>query len=313
MSQSKEGKSTRGNATLLCDYFGISRQGYYAHIDRADEVDILTSSVAVYCQTIRQSLPKAGMRELYDLSKRHFGEKFNIGRDKCYAILRTNGLVQRNRYRPRTTNSNHNYYIYPDLLNVPQKLVAHDLGKLVVADITYVATNNGWAYLSLLTDAATRLIVGWSLQKTLSTDGPMEALQMALNFYKNNGVDLTELIHHSDRGVQYCSNNYVNLLKENNIRISMTQTGDPLHNALAERMNNTIKNGWLIGSENETFKAVRQSIQHGISMYNMVRPHQSLSMKTPAEVSEVNPKELIEQLSLRPIEAYEDFDIHHST
>ena len=122
------------------------------------------------------------MRELYACCVRKFQEKMVIGRDRCYAIFRANGLSQRkSRKRPRTTNSNHNYYIYPDLLNVTPKFVAKEFGAMVVADITYVATHSGWAYLSLLTDASSRAIVGYAFSKTLGTEGPLEALDMAID------------------------------------------------------------------------------------------------------------------------------------
>ncbi len=231
-------------------------------------------------------MPKAGMRELYELCKRKFGEKMTIGRDQCYEIFRQNGLVQRKRKRPRTTNSSHHYFIYPDLLNTTPKLVAHRFGELCVTDITYVATNSGWAYLSLVTDAATRLVVGFCLHPTLATEGPLQAFKMAVEYYQGHGVDLNGLIHHSDRGTQYCCNEYVNLLKSLGIQLSMTQTGDPLHNALAERMNNTVKNGWLFDCEDVTFSEVSSRTAKGIYIYNNVRPHQALGMKTPMEEME---------------------------
>ena len=170
------------------------------------------------------------------------------------AAASSNGLCQRRRKRPRTTNSNHNYFIYPDLLNTSPKLKAVRFGQLCVTDITYVATSSGWAYLSLVTDAAARLIVGWDLHPTLAKAGPLKSIGSAMDFYRQHGVNLSSLIHHSDRGVQYCCNEYVDLLKRNGIRISMTQTGDPLHNALAERMNNTVKNGWLFDTEDKGFE-----------------------------------------------------------
>ena len=162
------------------------------------------------------------MRELYVCCVRYFKEKMVIGRDQCYEIFRSNGLVQRKkRVRPKTTNSNHNYYgnyIYPNLLNTTPKFVASTSGSI---------------------------IVGYSFCPSLTMEGPMKALESAFLFYRENGIDISGLIHHSDRGVQYCSNQYVDTLKAQHISISMTQCGDPLHNALAERMNNTIKNGWL--------------------------------------------------------------------
>ncbi len=207
-----------------------------------------------------------------------------IGRDRCYDIFRSNGLCQRtSRKRPKTTNSNHNYYIY-DLLNVAPKFVATRLGAMVVADITYVNTGQGWAYLSLLTDASSRAIVGYALYKTLETEGPLKALEMAISFYEKYHIDMSTLIHHSDRGVQYCSNKYVERLKEHQINISMTQCGDPLHNALAERMNNTIKNGWLFDCDDESFEQVSKRIEDAVYVYNHVRPHQGINMRTPMEV-----------------------------
>ena len=127
------------------------------------------------------------------------------------------------------------------------------------------------------------MIVGYKLFPTLETAGPMAALEMALEFYKEYGVELSLLIHHSDRGIQYCSNQYVSRLKESGIQISMTQTGDPLHNALAERMNNTIKNGWLFECGDKPFEKVEELVAKAVDVYNNIRLHQALGMKTPAK------------------------------
>ena len=198
------------------------------------------------------------MRELYVCCVRYFKEKMVIGRDQCYEIFRSNGLVQRKkRVRPKTTNSNHNYYIYPDLLNTTPKFVASTSGSI---------------------------IVGYSFCPSLTTEGPMKALESAFLFYRENGIDISGLIHHSDRGVQYCSNQYVDTLKAQHISISMTQCGDPLHNALAERMNNTIKNGWLFDCGKETFNQVEERIKQAVYTYNNIRPHQALKMRTPMEI-----------------------------
>lgn len=228
-------------------------------------------------------MPKIGMLKLYELCRSKLGEKFTIGRDQCLELFRSNGLIQRKRKRPRTTFSNHNYRIYNDLLNTTPKLRPTRFGELCVVDITYVATSSGWAYLSLVTDAATRMITGWSLQSTLAKDGPMQAMEQTIALYCHKNVDLSELIHHSDRGSQYCCNEYVALLKGHGISISMTQTGDPLHNALAERMNNTVKNEWLFDTNGETIDQVRKRIVKAISLYNEVRPHQALGMRTPLD------------------------------
>lgn len=155
---------------------------------------------------------------------------------------------------------------------------------MIVADITYVSTRDGWAYLSLITDAASRVIVGYALYKTLETEGPLQALEMAMSFYSRHNIDTSNLIHHSDRGIQYCSNKYVDKLKEHQISISMTQCGDPLHNALAERINNTIKNGWLFDCADESFEQISKRVEEAVYVYNYIRPHQGINMRTPMEV-----------------------------
>ena len=292
MSQNQEeNTSARRNVSFLCDYLGISRQGYYKYINQEKEEEILGASIVLYATELRKDLPKAGMRELYELCRRKFQYKFSIGRDQCYNLFRSNGLCQRYRKRPRTTISNHNYFIFDDLLNTTPKLKPTHFGQLCVADITYVATQHGWAYLSLVTDAASRVIVGWQLHPTLSKDGPIEAMKKAIDFYRVNHVNLTGLIHHSDRGTQYCCNEYIALLEDLGIRASMTQTGDPLHNALAERINNTVKNGWLFETQEKSFEEVKQLVQKAVDIYNRVRPHQSLEMRTPLEEM----KRLLEQ------------------
>ena len=285
MSQSSSTIRKHGCIKFLCDYFGITRQGYYKHVNRHLEIDVLTTSIVLYAHELLTMMPKAGMRELYACCVRKFGKKMVIGRDRCYDIFRANGLYQRTRRkRPRTTHSNHNYYIYPDLLNVTPKFVAQSSGCMIVADITYVSTHDGWAYLSLITDAASRAIVGYALYRTLETEGPLQALEMAMSFYSQHNIDTSKLIHHSDRGIQYCSNKYVDKLKEHQISISMTQCGDPLHNALAERMNNTIKNGWLFDCADESFEQVNKRIEEAVYAYNYIRPHQGINMSTPMEV-----------------------------
>ena len=271
----------------LCRLLGISRWGYYKHVEKDSEESILITSVVLYCHHIRSpdNLPKAGCRELLELCRQYFGVKFTFGRDRFYDVLRSNGLMLRKkRCKPRTTDSRHNNRIYPDLVNTTPKLVARRAGHLVVADITYVYCSDGFGYLSLLTDAYSRYIVGWCFRETLGTDGPAQALAMAMGCYADFGIDISGLIHHSDRGVQYTSQEYVGMLHKIKVQISMTQKGDPLHNALAERMNNTVKNSWLFNNGELDFIAAGVSIANSIRMYNTARPHQALGMKTPYEM-----------------------------
>ncbi|MGL5014892.1 MAG: IS3 family transposase [Bacteroidales bacterium] len=250
--------------STLCKLFGFSRQGYYKHRELEDNNNVLISSIVLFCCHFRESenLPKAGCRELFELCKEYLGEHFTLGRDSFFRVLRENDLMLRKaRYRPRTTNSNHNYHIYPDLLNTTPKLKVTRNGELIVGDITYIRLkDNEFAYLSILTDAYSRAIVRYCLCDTLKTIGPLEGVNQALIFYGKHKVDINGLIHHSDRGIQYTSNEYTKLLLERNIRISMTQSGDPLHNALAERMNNTLKNSWMFDNSELTLGQARIAI-----------------------------------------------------
>lgn len=258
----------------------------------------------MYCRWVRSEhrLPKAGCRELLVLCREYFGEKFNIGRDRFYDVLRSNGMMlKRKAYRVRTTFSHHHFRIYEDLLNTTPKFLATACGQMAVADITYIRYRDGFLYLSLLTDSYSRYIIGWCLKKTLETEGPLEALKMGLGFYQSQRINTESLIHHSDRGIQYASNCYTSLLKTNGIRISMTQCGDPLHNALAERMNNTLKNSWAYAYEAMDYENCLKAVSNAILMYNTARPHSALGMKTPYEVVtgiSANPLQMPSKLKL---------------
>lgn len=219
------------------------------------------------------------------LCQQYFGPKFTLGRDRFCALLRRHGMMLRKRsVRPRTTNSRHRLYKYEDLLNTEPKFVPQRPGELLVADITYVAYQDGFAYLSLLTDAYSRCIVGYCLHPTLEVEGCLNALHQAFAFYDQHQIDTSNMIHHSDRGIQYASKSYTDLLHGRGCRISMTQTGDPLHNALAERMNNTLKNSWHISSSKQSFDQALLSVDRAVRMYNEARPHQALRAKTPMQV-----------------------------
>lgn len=273
--------------TALCGLLGISRNGYYKHTEKESEQCVLITSIVMYCRWVRSEdrLPKAGCRELLVLCREYFGDKFTIGRDRFYDVLRANGMMlKKKQYRVRTTFSRHQYRIYEDLLNTVPKFQATACGQMAVADITYIRCRDGFLYLSLLTDSYSRCIIGWCLNPTLETAGPIDALLMGLEFYRSRHISTKMLIHHSDRGLQYASNFYTALLKENGIRISMTQCGDPLHNALAERMNNTVKNSWPYAYENMGYEECCKAVGNAIHMYNTARPHSSLGMRTPYEV-----------------------------
>jgi len=183
-------------------------------------------------------------------------------------------IVKRRRSQPQTTDSNHWMRKYPDLI---KDIILSRADELWVSDITYIRlTKKKFAYLSLITDAYSRKIVGFCMNIDLSAAGPLAALEMAL---KGRASD-KPLIHHSDRGSQYCGDGYVTLLKSNAINISMTQSGNPKDNAIAERVNGILKQE-LLEDAYSNIKLARCSAEIAIDIYNRMRPHSSVDMMTP--------------------------------
>jgi len=209
-----------------------------------------------------------------------------IGRDRFCRIIDEHNLKVRLRIRkPRTTDSTHGLPTYPDLI---KSYIPTAANQLWVSDITYIAVAGAdyqchFCYLSMILDAYSEEIVGWSVGPTLDTEYPMEALRMAL---KRIDGKVVNLIHHSDRGCQYASREYVNTLRERGIRVSMTQSGDPKDNAQAERLNNTMKNEMLRGKIFRSIGEVIASVALAVDFYNNRRPHMSVGMMTPAEAAE---------------------------
>lgn len=202
-----------------------------------------------------------------------------LGRDKFFDVLRRSDLLVKWRRRyARTTDSSHRFRVYKNLVQDLKPARSH---QVWVSDITYVRmTNDRFAYLFLITDAFSRKIVGWQLSDSLGLEGAIKALQMALRQCQQS----QGLIHHSDRGFQYCSNRYVSKLQQRGIRISMAEAGNCYENAMAERINGILKMEYGL---DETFRDVeqtRRSVREGIQSYNEERPHLCLQMKTPASV-----------------------------
>jgi transposase InsO family protein len=224
-------------------------------------------------------MPSIGARKLlHDLGAQIQDHGIKIGRDQLFDLLRFHGLLVRRRKRGvRTTDSSHWLKKYPNLI---QSLELTAPEQLWVSDITYVKTVEGYSYLSLITDAYSRKIVGYTLHPNLESIGCLEALAMALHsrLYPN-----TRLIHHSDRGVQYCSFAYVELLLSSHISISMTQSGNPYENALAERMNGIIKSEFFPRRIYQNHKEAKKAIDKIVLIYNTRRPHSSLDYLTPSD------------------------------
>jgi putative transposase len=270
----------------LCGLFGKTRQGWYESNVRKDEEQVVDSLIFYEIKRIRKKQPNSGLLKIYEQLKPFIAQwGISMGRDKLGDFMRENGLFMRKKaYKVYTTHSFHRFYKYP---NKTKGLVLNRRNQLWVTDITYVRLRDlkgEFAYLSLITDAYSRKIVGWCLWKTLSTMGSLNALNQALATLTRS--DTEGLIHHSDRGIQYCSDAYVARLKDfkyGSIGISMTENGDPYENALAERMNRTIKEEMLSNRIFDTYEQAKEAIEEAIKEYNEVRPHQSINFLTPAQ------------------------------
>ena len=241
----------------LCGWFGISRQAYYQNgwkgVETSIEEDILLKEVL----EIRKDHKRMGTRKIY--KKLHpfmLEHQIKMGRDALFDLLSSNYLLVRKRKRRiQTTQSSHWLRKYPNLI---RGFVPTGPNQLWVSDITFWKINGGHVYISLITDAYSHKVVGYHVAETLEAVESVQALKMALSglFMEPDGH--FQLIHHSDRGVQYCSFEYVKLLKDNNIQISMTENGDPLENALAERLNGILKDEYLNDSPVTSMKEARK-------------------------------------------------------
>jgi putative transposase len=256
--------------------FGISRQGYYQKQHRIDKRLKELSLVKADIIKERIHLPRLGTRKLYyRLSKQIRSKGIKIGRDALFDFLRSEHMLIRPKHAyHKTTNSKHWLHKHPNLLK--HRKAATRSNEVWVSDITYIDTKAETAYLSLITDACSRKIVGYHLHESLHTDGVAAAMQMAVKYERINAP----LIHHSDRGLQYCSSQYQQLLTKHNITPSMTDGYDCYQNALAERINGIIKHEFLVTKPADLNQA-RQMISDAVTLYNNRRPHLALDYQTP--------------------------------
>lgn len=268
----------------ICALFGVSRQAYYLAHHKAARTSIAHMIVLALVSEFRAVMPMLGTRKLlYLLVPEMEKHKIKMGRDLLYDLLRFHGLLIRRRKRMvKTTDSHHWLKKYPNLIT---HLVLSGAEQLWVSDITYIRTLEGFSYLSLITDAYSRKIVGYALHPSLEAVGCIAALEMAIEGRKRKSPFI--LIHHSDRGIQYCSQNYIAMLNEERIAISMTQSGSPYENALAERVNGIIKNEFFPKKIYQNHKEAKKSIAMTIRQYNQRRPHASLDYHTPDQAHEM--------------------------
>jgi len=260
----------------FCRLLGITRQAYYQHFWHTEDVDTEQEILLDKVKQIRQEHPVIGGRKLYCMLQPFLLEhQIKIGRDALFDLLSAHKLlVRKKRRRIATTWSYHWLKKYPNLIKSWSPQMPD---QLWVADITYVPSNKGFLYLSLITDAYSHKVMGYHIADTLESVHTTTALRMALESIN----ETNNLIHHSDRGLQYCSSEYVELLISRNIQISMTENGDPLENPIAERINGIIKNEYLKHHTITNQKNAIQILEQVVVKYNQQRPHQSIKMLTP--------------------------------
>ena len=201
-----------------------------------------------------------------------------IGRDRLIELLRRNDLlIKRRRQYTRTTNSNHHFRKYPNLF---KDMEVTGPNQAWVSDITYIKSCEGTQYLSLITDAYSRKIVGYEVNDTLDSEGCQRALKMAMKQLSPGQRPL----HHSDRGIQYCSHAYTSLLSSRRMSISMTEENHCYENAMAERVNGILKHEYALKERFPNKKLAKKACRQAIYLYNTGRPHMSLNMRTPDQV-----------------------------
>lgn len=265
---------------------GISRQAVYQSQHRNEKRAKVLSQIKPLVLSIRRDMPRIGTRKLYYLLKDEFVRlHIKIGRDALFNYLRSEHmLIKPKKNYTKTTNSKHWLRKHPNLL---KELKPERPEHIFVSDITYIKSREQTHYLSLVTDAYSRKIMGYKLSDDMSAENVVKAFKMAVKHKKTN----QRLIHHSDRGLQYCSAIYQQVLKRNNTSPSMTDGYDCYQNALAERINGILKQEFLIHKCNNG-KELEQLIKESIDTYNTKRPHLSLKMKTPNFIHNKKPEQL---------------------
>ena len=278
----------------LCGWFGITRQAYYQNNWEGISSSIEEELVIQQVKNIRKNHRKIGTRKLYEMIQPYLLEhQIKMGRDALFNTLSANHLLVRKRKRRiQTTNSHHWLRMYPNLIRT---FVPTAPNQLWVSDITYWKINKEkHVYISFITDAYSHKIVGYQVAETLEAVESIKALQMALSAL--GAESHLNLIHHSDRGIQYCSHVYVKLLQDYDIKISMTENGDPLENAIAERVNGIIKGEYLENYEVENINRAKKLLKAVVDLYNNERPHMSIGNLTPNKIHQSTNQIKIEKL-----------------
>ncbi|OHX64481.1 transposase [Flammeovirga pacifica] len=256
--------------------FGYTKQAFYKRSTKKSQSKDYLDQVKQEVMKYRSLLPKLGGRKLHYLMQDFLSSnQIKMGRDQLFKYLReSNLLVSRKQKYHKTTNSKHWMRKYP---NCVKGLHIHRPEQVWVADITYLTCNTKHHYLHLITDAYSKRIVGYKLSNNMQAETTVEALEMAL---KGRIYD-EKLIHHSDRGLQYCSQLYTKILNANDIKISMTEQADPYENAIAERVNGILKDEFLLDIHFGSKEIMETQVKESIALYNQTRPHFSIGLLTP--------------------------------
>lgn len=264
----------------LIEAFGISPQAHYQRIKRYEKRQISNEKVIEMVLNYRKDLPHTGTRKLhFKLSAKFKAEGIKMGRDNLNDLLRSRGLFIKTSKRFHiTTDSKHYFYTSPNLLKDIE--ITHS-EQVFVSDITYIKTDNGHAYLALVTDAYSRKIMGWSLENNMKVEMVKPALEMA---YKNCVFRHKTIIHHSDRGIQYCCPDYTQFADKKGFIMSTTQKYDPYENAIAERINGILKYEFGLKNSIKSVKLAQMMVREAVHLYNTERMHLSLDYQTPQEV-----------------------------
>ncbi len=262
----------------LCGWFGITRQAYYQNNWKGISTSIEEALIIKEVKKIRKNHPRMGTRKLKEKLRSFIGEHhIKMGRDSLFSLLGANKLlIRKHKRKVKTTQSYHWLRKYPNLI---RDFIPIEINQLWVSDITYWKMNEIHVYMSFITDAYSHKIVGYHMGETLEAIESLQALRMALSAL--GAESHSQLIHHSDRGIQYCSDAYVDQLKQYNIQISMTEKGDPLENAVAERLNGIIKEEYLDNYKVNTVKGAKELLRSAVELYNTERPHMSIGNFTP--------------------------------
>ena len=271
-------EETKETLVSTCGLFGVNRQVYYRRKRAIQKRQDTASKVVEMVMEVRQQMPRIGTRKLYYLLQDQLMD-LGVGRDRLFAILKANHmLIRPKRSFRRTTDSYHRFRKHKNLI---ESTTPARPEQIWASDITYLGNRGNHRYLALITDTYSKKIVGYDLSESLGTAGAIRALKMGL---RQRSYKEKKLIHHSDRGFQYCCDDYQKVLARKKVRCSMTESYDPYANAVAERVNGILKQEFQLEEHDVKLPTMKELVRNSIEIYNRKRPHYSCHMKTPEQM-----------------------------